>query len=250
MSSYDPVFATALPVDLWSTADAAAAMRATLQLPQLLRFQGARSALFTASVLMSTEPAARASAMTGLGRALEGYGELQTLLERWDRTPRLHPDARAILAEVVTSNPNTVLAVGTYGDRVRQIYGTLNDGAGVPSGVYDVMMGIAYNVFNPAMQDLEACMQEEAGKMRAELDAAASDARQRAMDARARIEGIARTVRLISLNARVEAARAGQAGRTFGIIAEEIKSLSEQTETVSAELGLSVDEIMESFRAF
>jgi len=42
-----------------------------------------------------------------------------------------------------------------------------------------------------------------------------------------RIQSISQMVRLISLNASVEAARAGDAGKAFGVIAHEVKALSE-----------------------
>lgn len=52
--------------------------------------------------------------------------------------------------------------------------------------------------------------------MRAKADAAVAD-----------IQSISQMVRLISLNASVEAARAGDAGRAFGVIATEVKAMSE-----------------------
>ncbi|MEM8577392.1 MAG: methyl-accepting chemotaxis protein [Pseudomonadota bacterium] len=45
-----------------------------------------------------------------------------------------------------------------------------------------------------------------------------------------RIRTVSQMVRLISLNASVEAAHAGAAGKSFGIIAGEVKALSEQIE--------------------
>lgn len=98
------------------------------------------------------------------------------------------------------------------------------------------------------MLGLSARIEEAAVELRADLSRFADEARAKASTSRGRIEEIARTVRLISLNARVEAARAGEHGIAFGIIAEEIKFLSEQTEEASSDMGHSVDEIMVHFR--
>ena len=60
------------------------------------------------------------------------------------------------------------------------------------------------------------------------------------------ISTIARQTNLISLNAAVEAARIGDAGRAFAIVADEIKSLSQQTSGATQEIQGIVDQICEA----
>lgn len=50
------------------------------------------------------------------------------------------------------------------------------------------------------------------------------------------IRDIARQSNLLALNAAIEAARAGERGRGFAVVAEEVRKLSQQTETATREL--------------
>jgi methyl-accepting chemotaxis protein len=57
------------------------------------------------------------------------------------------------------------------------------------------------------------------------------------------IDGIARTTTLLSLNAAIEAARAGKAGEGFAVVAAEVKSLSSQTRMAAAEIAERIGHI-------
>lgn len=58
------------------------------------------------------------------------------------------------------------------------------------------------------------------------------------------IDGISEQTSLLSLNASIEAARAGAAGKGFGVVAEEIKHLAEQTSDATNTIGDIVGEIL------
>lgn len=55
------------------------------------------------------------------------------------------------------------------------------------------------------------------------------------------IEQIAETTNILALNATIEAMRAGDAGRTFAVVAGEVKSLANDTRTATEEITSTID---------
>ena len=59
----------------------------------------------------------------------------------------------------------------------------------------------------------------------------------------ATIEAIARKTNMLALNATIEAARAGDAGRSFAVVAAEVKKLAHDTRTATSQIALTIGEL-------
>lgn len=238
---YVPTFTTELHRDFGRDAPPDRARRICIDLPGLLRTHGLRMIGFVSGLGYAATPGAKEAARASLARSREGYDIAAACFEPGERR-YLHRAVHALMVPLAARHREAVAAIPRFRDLVDALEAGMM--AGRVGSAFDDLLSFTYSTFVPALDALEAAIRaavDEQGTAR--LDAA-QDARDRAHAAREQVERIAGTIRIIAFNARVEAAHAGKAGLAFGVIAQEIRALSEQTETASREMASSIDEIL------
>lgn len=249
MTAYNADFSISLHPDLEPGASPSAAIRAAVQVPVDIRSQCIRMIMFSGAALLARDEPMLRSAETSFRRAFAGFESLEGVMLNRQKSGLLHSDAAFVIDYGMKAVPTAVSAIRNMRVCVERIRDSL-DTDGVPlHDDFDALMRVGYTEMHPNGLLLGDAMVDAAAVLRARLADSAEEARRRANGARARINAIARTIRMISLNARVEATRAGPAGRAFGVIAAEIKTLSEQTEMANTEITEGLEQIMASFRS-
>ncbi|MCH2078329.1 MAG: methyl-accepting chemotaxis protein [Rhodobacteraceae bacterium] len=248
MTRYDADFEVDFPESIGRDASDDTARAAMATLPVLLRTHCIRVCMFSSIYLLSSDSENIASATKGAAKALSGYQRLHMALVGRGPLPELNTKALDWMREVADQHPETLATLTEYGKKASRVVSALEKEAKLEASHIEDLISYVYQKFHYAAVDLAEAITSAHHVVLAEERQRAEEARNSAQGAVDRIDTISRTVRLIALNAAVEAARAGDAGRGFSVIAQEIKSLSEATELASSDVRSSIDGIMDSIR--
>ncbi|MEM1342087.1 MAG: methyl-accepting chemotaxis protein [Pseudomonadota bacterium] len=160
-----------------------------------------------------------------------------------EAVPSCDPAALSWARKLIEQHPDVI-------SRVKDFHALTEDAVTKIDGAPDELMTFLIEIteqadtlfngcFHKLIETLNGDLEEHETSRAAAYDTATADAK----SAMTRIDAISRSVRLISLNAAVEAARVGDAGRGFSVIAGEIKTLAEAIASASHDAERSMDDL-------
>lgn len=184
------------------------------------------------ALLDAADEAGDDAAMTAFGEALAAFGEIVGSLRGAGEAADAEAQAAIRKANALDGEADRQLTrFMTDAQRLRE----LSDVAARRAMLKELAEFVAGPLYE-AIEEIDGGLQRalaHATAARTERDAAARQLIGESID---KIEKVSFAVRLIALNASVEAARAGAFGKGFSVIASEIKSLSESTSTTVQDL--------------
>lgn len=184
----------------------------------------------------------RNSALAGFSEVYASLQAAAALLKKGRAPDGIAPKTASWLTECVGRETAALRVVDEGLKMVAEVKSGL-DGGSASRRQVDELHTLAAGPFRDAVTKLAGVLAQSMFESRSnsvERSRRAMETIEKAME---RILGVSMSVRLISLNASVEAARAGAAGKGFGVIAHEIQRLAGEIQDTADEANQRIAEI-------
>jgi len=184
--------------------------------------------------------------------------KVRTILGRGNDTGQnLKHVAEALLASSNKSFEG-IMKESTYLEQVAtaitQMSGTIDDVSRNTTGAYDKVKTVQETCLSAI--EVVNLSQTKISDLAIDVESAANSANKLVEDAdeiasiMAEIEGIADQTNLLALNAAIEAARAGEQGRGFAVVADEVRTLAGRTQSATEQIRGSVQALQSTLGAW
>lgn len=200
------------------------ALGVLINLSGKMRMLSHRVAMF--ALLSASKPDMAVTACAALDRALAEFNDINLALQQGDDRLAVPAHAVAYLSRTGAIGAEAIATIEEFLERVTRLRRFPLHGAATDNSLVELVEFVASDLL-AALNSVTEGIGCTLGARFEERDRRVAEARMAMLGAVGSISEVSMKVKLISLNASIEAARAGVHGKSFGVIASEIRSLSE-----------------------